>query len=32
MSSLAIFFAGALLGSGVTFLVMCLAFAASEDK
>ena len=32
MSTLAIFFAGAFAGSGVTFLVMIFAFGASEDK
>lgn len=32
MSTLAIFFAGAFCGAGVTFLAMCFAFAASDDK
>lgn len=32
MSTLAVFFAGAFLGAGVTFLAMVLAFAAGEDK
>lgn len=32
MSTLAVFFAGAFTGAGITFLVMCLAFAASDDK
>lgn len=29
---MSVFFAGAFFGSLVTFLVMCFAFAASEDK
>jgi len=32
MSSLAVFFAGAFAGAGVTFLAMILASAASDDK
>lgn len=32
MSTLAIFFAGAFTGAGVTFLAMILAAAASDDK
>lgn len=32
MSTLAVFFAGAFAGAGVTFLAMILAAAASDDK
>ena len=32
MSSLAVFFAGAFAGAGVTFLLMCFAMGMSEDK
>lgn len=32
MSGLAIFFAGAFFGAGITFLSMCLAFCASQPK
>ena len=32
MSTLAVFFAGAFCGSGITFLAMIFAAAASDDK
>lgn len=32
MSNLAIFFGGALLGAGVTFLSMCFAYCAGQAE
>ena len=32
MSTLAVFFAGAFLGAGVTFLAMIFAIGANDDK
>lgn len=32
MSTLAVFFAGAFVGAGVTFLAMCFAFCAGRTE